>query len=306
MGARGHLALAASAALVAALPWFASPYHVGLASTALVAALFALSLQLLVGAAGMVSLGHAAFFGLGAYAVWALGGASLLLTAPAAMAAAALAALAVGAMALRTQGFPFLMTTLAFGQMVYFVFHDTKLGGGADGVFITRPALGAFGLVWDVARRDRPAMLLWLNLALLIASYAGLALLLRTLFGRALLGIKANETRMSALGLPTYRYRLAAFVTGGALAGLAGHQWAMTQAFVSPELLGWHRSAAALLAIVLGGVGALHGPVVGAVALTVLGEAAGLVTERQALVEGVVILLVVLALPRGLAGRRTG
>lgn len=305
----GHLALAAAAVVVACLPLFASPYHVSFVATALVAALFALSLQLLVGGAGMVSLGHAAFFGVGAYAVWFLtpaGGAapSMLLTLPGAAAAGAVAALCVGALALRTRGFFFLMTTLAFGQMLFFLFHDTKLGGGADGVFITRPALGAFGWAWEVPRRQRPAVLLWLDLGALVLVYAGLVTLMRTLFGRALLGIRANDHRMAALGLPTHRYKLAAFVLGGALAGVAGHQWAMTEAFVSPELLGWHRSALALLAIVLGGVGWLHGPILGALGFAILGEVAGLVTDRQHLVEGAAILLVVLALPRGLAGLR--
>ena len=307
-GRTGHIALAIAAMLVATLPVFAPPYYIGFMASALVAALFALSLQLLVGAAGMVSLGHAAFFGIGAYAVWLLtppdgtSPASILATLPAAALLAGIAALAVGALALRTKGFFFLMTTLAFGQMLYFLFHDTRLGGGADGVFITRPALGAFGVVWEVARRDRPAMLLWINLAALTLVYAALAWLMRTLFGRALLGIRANEGRMAALGLPTFRYKLATFTLGGALAGVAGHQWAMTEAFVSPELLGWHRSAIALLMIVLGGVGTLHGPILGAIGFALLGEAAGLITERQHLVEGAVILLVVLLLPRGLAG----
>ena len=305
-GRTGHLALAIGAALVAGLPFFAAPYYIGFMASALVAALFALSLQLLVGGAGMVSLGHAAFFGIGAYAVWFLtppgGTASIFTTLPAAALLAGAVALAVGALALRTKGFFFLMTTLAFGQMLFFVFHDTKLGGGADGVFITRPALGAFGFVWEVSRRERPAVLLWLNLGAVVLVYTGLALLMRTLFGRALLGIRANEHRMSALGLPTVRYKLATFVLGGALAGVAGHQWAMTEAFVSPELLGWHRSALALLMIVLGGVGTLHGPILGAIGFAVLGEAAGLITERQHLVEGAVILAVVLLLPRGLAG----
>ena len=308
-GRAGHILLAAGAVAIACLPLFASPYHVGFVATALVAALFALSLQLLVGGVGMISLGHAAFFGVGAYTVWFLtptGGAapSIGLTLPTAALAGAVASLLVGALALRTKGFFFLMTTLAFGQMLFFVFHDTPLGGGADGVFITRPALGAFGWVWDIPRRQRPNVLLWLNLGLLVLVYAALAGLLRTLFGRALLGIRANEHRMGALGLPALRYKLAAFVLGGALAGLAGHQWAMTEAFVSPELLGWHRSALALLMIVLGGVGFLHGPILGALGFAVLGEVAGLVTERQHLVEGIVILLVVLALPRGLAGLR--
>ena len=307
-GPAGHAALAALAGLIALAPLVATPYEVGFLATTLVAALFALSLQLLVGGAGMVSLGHAALFGVGAYMVWfltpATGAASILLTLPGAALAGAAVALAVGALSLRTKGFYFLMTTLAFGQMVYFIFHDTKLGGGADGVFITRPALGLGDLVWDVPRRQRPAMLLWVNLTVLVLMYAAAAGLMRTLFGRALLGIRANEHRMGALGLPVYRYKLAAFVLGGAMAGVAGHQWAMTEAFVSPELLGWHRSALALLAIVLGGAGWLHGPILGALAFAVLGEAAGLITERQHLVEGLVILAVVLALPHGLAGIR--
>ncbi len=308
-GLSGHLALAALAVGIACLPWLATPYQVGFVASALVAALFALSLQLLVGGAGMISLGHAAFFGIGAYTVWFLTPAagdapSLALTLPAAAAAAGMAALVVGALALRTRGFFFLMTTLAFGQMLFFLFHDTPLGGGADGVFITRPALGAFGWVWDVPRRSRPAVLLWLNLGTVVLMYGALALLFSTLFGRALLGIRANEHRMAALGLPTQRYKLAAFVLAGALAGVAGHQWAVTEAFVNPDLLGWHRSALALLMIMLGGVGALHGPILGALGFAVLGEAAGLITERQHLVEGAVILLVVLVLPRGLAGLR--
>ncbi len=299
----GHLWLALAALAVALLPLWASPYHLQLASTALVWAMFALSLHLLVGAAGMVSLGHAAFFGIGAYAVHLLpAGLSVLLTLPAAALLAAAAALPVGALSLRTRGFFFLMTTLAFGQMLFFVFHDTPLGGGKDGVFVSRPAFGLFGLVWEVPRRDRPAVLLLLNLGVLVAMYAGIAVLLRTLFGRALLGIRANEDRMRALGYDTRRAKLAAFVLAGALAGVSGHMWAMTEAFVTPELLGWHRSAEALLMVLLGGLGALHGPILGAFAFIALGEASNLVTERQQLVEGLVILAVVLALPKGLAG----
>ena len=299
----GHAWLALAALAVALLPLWASNYHLELASTALVSAMFALSLHLLVGAAGMVSLGHAAFFGIGAYAVHLLpAGMSVLLTLPAAALLAAAAALPVGALSLRTRGFFFLMTTLAFGQMLFFVFHDTPLGGGKDGVFASRPALEAFGLAWEVPRRNRPTVLLLLNLGVLVAMYVGLAALLRTLFGRALLGIRANEGRMRALGYDTFRIKLAAFVLAGALAGVSGHMWAMTQAFVSPELLGWHRSAEALLMVLLGGLGALHGPVLGAFAFVGLGEASNLLTERQKLVEGLVILAVVLALPKGLAG----
>ncbi len=304
-GRSGHLLLAMLALGFAALPWLVESYHLQLASTALVWAMLALSLQLLVGGAGMVSLGHAGFFGVGAYAVHLLPpGLSILATLPAAMALAALAALPIGALSLRTRGFFFLMVTLAFGQMLFFLFHDTPLGGGKDGVFVTRPALEAFGLVLEVPRRQRPQVLLWLNLGLLVAVYAGLAALMRTAFGHALQGIRANEDRMRSLGYDTVRLKLAAFVLAGALAGLAGHQWAMTEAFVNPELLGWHRSAEALLIVLLGGIGALHGPVLGALAYVGMAEAATLLTERKRLIEGLVILAVVLLLPRGIAGIR--
>ena len=165
-----------------------------------------------------------------------------------------------------------------------------------------RPAFAAFGLEYAVPRRSRPAVLLWTNLAVLVAVYALLAWLMRTLYGRALLGIRANDHRMGALGHDTWRLKLGAFALAGALAGIAGHQWAMTEAFVNPELLGWHRSAEALLMVLLGGLGALHGPVLGAFALVGLNELAGLVTERQRLVQGLVILAAVLLLRHGLAG----
>lgn len=302
----GHAILVLAALIIATLPLWADAYTVQLGSTALVAAMFALSLQLLLGGAGLVSLGQAAFFGLGAYAVYFLqpesGAPSILLTLPAAALLAGLAALLVGALALRTRGFFFLMTTLAFGQMLFFLIHDAPFAGGADGVFVQRPAFTAFGWEYAAPRRSRPAVLLLTNLAVLVAIYSVLVWLMRTLYGRALLGIKANDHRMAALGHDTYRLKLGAFTLAGALAGIAGHQWAMTEAFVNPELLGWHRSAEALLMVLLGGIGALHGPLLGAFAWVGLNEVAQLITERQRLVQGVVILAAVLLLRRGLAG----
>jgi len=261
------------------------------------------SWNIIAGYAGQVNLGHAAFFGLGAYTVHllrvALGATPVVfLSMAASVLACGGAALLIGALALRTRGFFFLMTTLAFGQMLYFLFHDTQLGGGMDGVFIQRP-----DLLWPVPRAARPAVFLWLNLGVLVAMYAGLWGLMRTLFGHALLGIRANEHRMRAMGHDVQRLKLAAFVVAGALAGVAGHMAALTDAFVSPDLLGWHRSAEALLMILLGGIGALHGPILGAFALILIQELSQLVTERQRLVEGAVILLAVLLLRHGLAGR---
>jgi branched-chain amino acid transport system permease protein len=191
------------------------------------------------------------------------------------------------------------MTTLAFGQMLFFAFHDTPLGGGTDGLFIQRPFVG-----FSVPRGARPPVFLLLNLGVLVIVYAGLCALMRTMLGHALQGIRSNENRMAALGHNVQRLKLIAFVLAGALAGLAGHMSALTDAFVSPDLLGWHRSAEALLMILLGGIGALHGPILGAFALTAIQEAGSLLTDRPRLVEGVVFLASVLFLRHGLAGWR--
>jgi branched-chain amino acid transport system permease protein len=308
---RGWAALGAGTALLAALPYFATPYYVGLATTAMIAAMLALGVHLLVGATGLVSLGHGAFYGLAAYAVYLVSpeGAALPIwqTLPVAIVLAGAAALAVGALALRTRGFFFLMVTLAFGQMIFFVFHDTKLGGGTDGAYLAKPLIAAFGLElspsgFPRARRAWPVY--YVALVQLVAIYLVLAFLLRSMLGRVLEGIKVNEPRMRAIGFNTYRYKLAAFTIGGMLAGAAGHMWSLHTGFVNPELVGWQKSAEALLIILLGGIGSLAGAVVGAFAFYGLGEVAQLVTERKLLVEGAVILVVVVLLRNGLTGIR--
>src|SRR5262249_54112685 len=190
-----------------------------------------------------------------------------------------------------------------------------------------RPLLGAFDWQLPLTRRQRPYAVYYVALAQLIAMFVGLVLLLRSLFGRVLDGIRVNEHRMQALGFNTYRYKLAAFVIAGLLAGVAGHMWAMHRGFVNPELVGWHRSAEALLMILIGGLGTLHGPIIGALAFprlldlpqvmedgkpfATIFNAIGLpkvgaflqpLSERKLLLEGIVILLVVLVLPKGLSG----
>jgi branched-chain amino acid transport system permease protein len=327
----GWAGLGGTAVALALVPLFAGPYYVDLGTYAMIAAMLALSLQLLVGCTGLLSLGHGAFYGLAAYTVYLItpanAGLPVLVTLPAAVLAAGIAAFIVGMLSLRTRGFFFLMVTLAFGQMIFFVFHDTKIGGGTDGAYLPRPMLSLAG--YAPAPALRPLATYYVGLLSLVLMYVGLAALLQSLFGRVLDGIRVNENRMQAIGFNTYRYKLAAFVIAGMLAGVAGHTWVLHRGFVNPELVGWHRSAEALLMILLGGLGTLHGPIMGALAFTGLAElpqlmaewkpfarllgAVGLpqagallqtLSERKLLVEGLVILAVVLALPSGLAGLR--
>jgi len=296
---------------VAALPTVLTPYTQDLVLKIAVFAIFALSLELLVGSTGLVSLGHAAFFGIGAYvtvlATGDAGPASLLWLLPAAMGAAALYALFVGALSLRTSGVYFIMVTLAFAQMAYFVFHDTKLGGGSDGIFLYSKPVLAFGsrTLLDL---DDKAHFYYLVLAALAFTYGLLALIARSRLGHALAGIRVNEQRMRAAGFRTYGYKLAAFVIGGSLAGLAGFLMAVKDGAVNPELLSWHQSGAVLLMIILGGIGSLRGAVIGAAAFTLLQELfqsealLGPLAGHWQLTLGFTIIAFVALLPKGLIG----
>jgi branched-chain amino acid transport system permease protein len=304
------IAPVAAALVLAALPAVLAPYTQDLVVKIAIYAIFALSLELLVGAAGLVSLGHAAFLGLGAYVtVLASGdsGASALWLLPAAMGAAALYAVFVGALSLRTKGVYFIMVTLAFAQMAYFVFHDTKAGGGSDGIFLySKPTIQLGQIV--LLDLDKKNHLYYAVLAALVATYALLALINRSRFGHALAGIRFNEQRMRAAGYATYGYKLAAFVIAGALAGLAGFLLAVKDGAVNPELLSWHESGAVLLMIILGGIGSLRGAVIGAVAFTLLKELyqsealLGPLAGHWQLTLGLTIIAFVALLPKGLIG----
>jgi branched-chain amino acid transport system permease protein len=223
---------------------------------------------------------------------------------PAAVAAAASYALVVGALSLRTRGVYFIMVTLAFSQMAYYVAHDTPLGGGTDGIYLNFvPSAGPIDLA-------RAMPVYYVTLACLVAVFVFLAVVMRSRFGRALAGIRVNEQRMRAAGFSTYPYKLAAFVLSGAIAGLAGFLFAMKDGFVNPELMGWHVSGTVLMMVILGGIGHLHGAVLGAFAFTLLQEffksngVFGDFSKHWALGVGLSIILVVALLPRGLAGRR--
>jgi branched-chain amino acid transport system permease protein len=307
-------AIAAGAALLV-FPALDSGFYLQLLTKILILAMFALSLDLLVGHGGMVSLGHAAGFGLAAYVLALMTpqyeAASLWLTLPAAVAASAAYALLVGLLVLRARGVYFIMATLAFAQLLYFLFHDTQLGGGSDGRYIhVRPVAAVAGAV--LIDLESKVGFYYLVLGMLAAVMLFLFLLLRSSFGHALAGMRVNEVRMRALGYPIFRYRLAAFVVAGALAGVAGYLAAAQFGFVSPELLSWHQSGAVLMMVILGGMGRLHGPVLGAFAFVLLQElfshqaVFGAHAKHWQLAMGITIVLVALFLPRGLAGISPG
>jgi branched-chain amino acid transport system permease protein len=267
-----------------------------------------MSLDLLQGVTGLVSLGHAAFFGLAGYALAFLtpqgAAVSLWWTLPAAVAASALGALVIGFFVVRTHGIYFIMVTMAFAQMVFFLFFDNKALGGSDGIYINfKPAAGVFDL-------ENKRVFYYFTLAVLLLVYAFLRRLLFSPFGRALAGIRVNEHRMRAMGFGTFGYKLAAFTLAGGLAGLAGYLWGAQSGYVNPELMGFHMSAHAIMMVILGGMGNFAGAIVGAFAFEYLLHAfkdlpaiGGFDTGKHwQLWMGLFIVLVVVFAPRGLLG----
>ncbi len=297
--------------LAVMFPFFGEKYYVDLVTKIMILSVFALSLELLVGQTGLVSFGHAAFFGIGAYVAALLspqlGPASFWLLFPAALGAAGLYALAVGALSLRTRGIYFIMATLAFAQMAYYVFHDTKLGGGSDGVYLYfRPEI-AIGSV-QLLDLGRPLVFYFFVFAALVLTFLLLAAAQASRFGRALAGIRVNEQRMRAAGFATYPYKLAAFVVAAMLAGVAGFLYALKDGYVNPEILSWHQSGAVLLMIILGGIGSLRGAVFGAIAFVALQEfyqsqaVFGSFAKHWQLPLGLTIIAFVALMPKGLIG----
>jgi branched-chain amino acid transport system permease protein len=275
-------------------------YYVGLATRILIFGLAATSLNLILGYGGMVSFGHAAFFGTGAYAVAALmaqGITSAWIAWPLAMAAAALLAVAIGAASLRTRGLYFIMITLAFAQMAYYLVVSLKALGGDDGMAL--PARSRVGLGLELAN---DVSFYYVVLALAAAVLHGLGRLVDARFGRALQAIRENESRMEAIGFPVLRIKLTAFVIAGALAGLAGALIANLNGRVGPGLLDWPQSGTLMVMVILGGVGFRFGGFLGAAVLLSLEEILSGYTTHWQLALGVLLLLVVLRAPRGLAG----
>lgn len=293
------IALLAAGGLVYALT--AGFYGRELITEVAILAMLAVALDLVAGYGGMVSLCHGALFGAGAYAFAAAtvlagwgGGAGMV----AAVLAGGVAAWAVGAVTARTHGIFFIMATLAFAQMGYVTVFDAQALGGNDGLpGVPRLDLSAIGLDLNDSRSFAVACIV-----LALAAYALAAGVLRSGFGRSLVGIRANAGRMRALGLPVWRYKAAAFGLSGAIAGLAGALAAQHTSFVSPGLLHWTVSGELLILVILGGLGTLVGAVLGAAVFVFLKHQVSGLTDHWHLVVGLVLIAAVLAGGRGLYG----
>jgi branched-chain amino acid transport system permease protein len=300
---RGRIGLLVAGVLVLALllvlPQALRPYYVGLVTKMMIFALFAMSLDLLLGYAGLASLGHAAFFGVSAYTIALLflrAGIGGWIALPAALAAATATGAVIAALALRARGSYFLMITFALAQVVWSVgFGWRSFTGGDDGMpGVARPN---FGWSLDGTESFYYFVLVVVGLATLL-----LAAIVKSPFGRALRGIRESESRMQALGYDVWRYQFVAFVLAAAFAGLAGALYAYFNRFVGPEYLHVIQSAEALIMVILGGAGTLIGPAIGAALIVFLEDYISSLTQHWLLVLGIIYVLVTLFAPRGLVG----
>ncbi|MBO0763604.1 MAG: branched-chain amino acid ABC transporter permease [Hyphomicrobiaceae bacterium] len=285
--------------------------HVG--ERAIILAIAALSLELLVGVGGMVSFGHGAFLGIGAYAggiAASHGLGTLAVALPAALAASALFALLTGAIAVRTRGVYFIMITLAFGQMAFFVATSLAPYGGDDGL-----SWPGRTLVLGTQALKNETVFFYATLALAIAAYIAVSRLIASRFGRVLRGLTGSEMRLQAIGFAPYPYRLTAYVIAGTLCGLAGFLLGNYAEFVSPAFMHWQRSGELIVAVLLGGTGRVYGPALGAIAFVLLEEVLSGLTEHWKAILGPLLVFVVLFSRGGMAGgiehaiaqwRRTG
>ncbi len=299
--AAGLLVLALVPPAAAALN---QPFYIDLVRRMLIFALAALSLDLILGYGGMVSFGHAAYLGVGAYAVGILafyGVDNGFLQWATAIAASALTALVIGAISIRTSGVYFIMITLAFAQMLYYLGLSLETYGGDNGLPLRRRSEFA-GLI-DL--RD-PHAFYYLVLALLVLALVLGRRLVDARFGMVLRAAKSNEPRARAIGFPPFRYKLTAFVIAGSVCGLAGALLANQTEYLTPDFMHWTRSGEIMFMVILGGMGTLYGPVVGAVVLLGLEQVLSALTEHWQIILGPVLVLVVLFAKRGLFGRLRG
>ena len=303
-----RIVVVAVALLLVAFPWVArlldADFYISTASRIGIFAIAATSLNLILGYGGLVSFGHAAFVGVGAYTVgimidggivngWLGFGAAIL-------AAAAFSAV-IGAVSLRTRGVYFIMITLAFAQMLFFLTNSVKAYGGDEGLSLL--ARSEFGLGLDL---QDDTVFYYLVLVLLALVIVLVHRLVHSRFGRVVQAMREDDIRAEAIGFPTYRYKLILFVIGGAIGGLAGALMANQQNYISPNLLHWTQSGTLMVMVIIGGVGTLFGGALGALALLVLEEVAADYTTHWQFYVGWILLAVVLFAPRGLMALRIG
>lgn len=289
-------------AALAAAPFlgFGEGWALTLLARAMILAMAAVALSLLVGGAGLVSMGHAAMLGFGAYAVVILDDARIVdaaIVLPAAVGAAALFALATGAVAIRTSGVHFIMITLAFGQMAFFTASSLAGYGGDDGYTLYARS-EVFGARWLADRH----VFHFVCLGALALTWLFCRLLLASRFGRVLRAAKGNPLRVRALGYDPYPYQLLAYVIAGAIGGASGFLFANATEFVAPAYFSWQRSGELLFMVILGGLAGLHGALVGALGFVLLEEWLSHQWEHWRIVFGVLLILAVLHLPNGLSG----
>jgi branched-chain amino acid transport system permease protein len=292
-------------ALFAAAPFLAGltsaqGYVLSLLTRVMIFGIAAMALDLILGYGALVSFGHAAFLGIGAYAVGILASHGIeegLVQVPAALAVAALFALATGAVSLRTKGVYFIMITLAFGQMLYFLATSLAAYGGDDGLTLPARSLVAGR---PLLRGDVGFYIA--VLACLVGTYALCSAIVASRFGRVLRGTKENPVRMEAIGFPPFRYQLAAYVISGMITGLSGCLLANHAEFVSPAYMTWQRSGELIFMVILGGLGSLHGAIVGAAAFLLLEEQLSGWTEHWKMIFGPLLILVVLFARGGIMG----
>lgn len=293
------LVLALLAVFPLLAPTLGLEYYVGFVRRVLIVAIAATSLNFILGYGGMAALGHAGFIGVGAYTVVALveaGVSSAWLAWGGALVFGGVAAALIGAVSLRTRGVYFIMITLAFAQMLYYLAVSLRTYGGDDGYGLYTPL--AMGPWLDGAHPD---VFYWVVLAIAAGVFALFSRVAHSRYGHALRGIRDNETRMVALGYPVFRLKLAGFVAAGAVAGLAGGLLASHNTFVSPGMMHWTQSALLLVMVILGGLGRRWGAPLGVALWLTLEEALKMHTDYWHWPLGVLLLLVVFHAPQGLA-----
>ena len=283
-------------------PAFNLDFYVSFVRRVLIFALAATSLNFILGYGGMVALGHAAFFGAGAYVAAILSTQELQqawLGWPIAMLVSAALALIVGVVSLRTRGVYFIMITLAFAQMVFYLFISLRQYGGEDGINLSAPLqLPGLNLADSTTSY-------YVVLTVVVGCLWLMNRVIHARFGQALQGIRENEARMEALGYPVFKIKLMAFVLAGAVAGLAGALLANHNLFVSPSLMHWTSSASLIIMVIVGGVGLRYGGVIGSAVMLWLEEVLRLYTDYWHMPLGLLLLAIVLFAPRGLAGAWT-